>query len=127
MNVWVFVGITVGALALMGLAYYAIELLGRTMERRNRTAAQASLDRYWDNNKADLLKDLICPNCDLHFDAPDKAYFECPNCGYLLTQEWVKNYFHRKLKEEWENSFSGKFYRIAPEAKSDRNKGALEG
>lgn len=121
MNVWLFVGITTGALVLMGVAYYAIELLGRSVERRNRTAAQASLDRYWEDNKEELLHDLVCPNCDLHFDAPDKAYFECPNCGFLLTQEWIKNYFHRKLKEEWENSFSGKFYRIAPEAKSDKD------
>ncbi|MFK7844095.1 MAG: hypothetical protein AB8G77_02265, partial [Rhodothermales bacterium] len=73
MNVWLFVGITTGALLLMGVAYYAIELLGRSVERRNRTAAQASLDRYWEDNKEELLHDLDCPNCDLHFDAPDKA------------------------------------------------------
>ncbi len=119
MNVWLFVGITVGALVFMSVAYYVIELLGRGMERRNRTAAKASLDRYWEENKDELLKSLECPNCDMQFDAPDTAYFECPNCGYLLTQEWIKNYFHRKLKEEWENSFSGKFYRIAPESRSE--------
>lgn len=105
----------------MGVAYYAIELLGRSMERRNRTAAQASLDKYWEENKAELLSNIPCPSCNLEFGAPDQAYFECPNCGYLLTQEWVKNHFHRKLKEEWENSFSGKFYRIAPEARSGKS------
>ncbi len=119
MNVWLFVGITVGALVFMSVAYYVVELLGRGMERRNRTAAKASLDRYWEENKDELLQSLECPNCDMQFDAPDTAYFECPNCGYLLTQEWIKNYFHRKLKEEWENSFSGKFYRIAPESRSE--------
>ena len=121
MNVSIFVGITVGALLLMGVAYYAIELLGRSMERRNRTAAQASLDKYWEENKAELLSNIPCPSCNLEFGAPDQAYFECPNCGYLLTQEWVKSHFHRKLKEEWENSFSGKFYRIAPEARSGKS------
>ena len=120
MNVWLFVGITIGDLVLMGVAYYVIELLGRSMERKNRTAAQASLDRYWEQHKDDLLRNMNCPSCDLEFEAPDKAYFECPNCGYLLTQEWVKSYFHRKLKDEWENSFSGKFYRISPEIKPDK-------
>ena len=117
MNVWLFVGITVGVLVLMAVLYYAVELMGRAAEKKYRSAAQEALERYWKQNKENLLKDLPCPHCTIEFDAPDTTYFECPNCGYLLTREWVKSYHHRKLKEEWENSFSGRFYRIAPEGR----------
>ena len=117
MNVWLFVGITVGALVLMAILYYVVELVGRAAEKKYRTAAQEALERYWKQNKEALLKDIPCPSCQIGFDAPDTTYFECPNCGYLLTREWVKTYHHRKLKEEWENSFSGRFYRIAPEGR----------
>lgn len=117
MDVWVFVGLTVGALVLMGIFYYAVELVGRAAEKKYRTAAQEALERYWKQNKEDLLRDFPCPSCHIPFDAPDKTYFECPNCNYLLTREWVKSFHHRKLKEDWQNSFSGRFYRIAPEAK----------
>ncbi len=117
MNVWVFIGITGGVLAIMAIAYFIVELVGRAAEKKSRMAAKEALDRYWRQNKEELLMDLTCPNCTLKFDAPDTTYFECPHCAYLLTVEWVKSYHHRKLKDEWENSFSGRFYRIAPEVK----------
>ena len=73
MNVWLFVGITVGALVLMAILYYVVELVGRTAEKRYRSAAQEALERYWKQNKDTLLKDLPCPSCELTFDAPEPA------------------------------------------------------
>jgi hypothetical protein len=115
-----FVSITLIMLILFAALYGVVELIGRAAERRYRTAAQEALDRYWKQNKDELRLDVPCPNCSLRFDAPDQTYFECPHCAFLLTTEWIKNYHHRKMKEEWENSFSGRFYRIAPEAPAKR-------
>lgn len=117
MNVWVFIGITVGALAVLAIAYFVVELLGRAAEKRYKQEAKQALERYWRQNKDQLLLDFPCPNCTIKFDAPDTTYFECPHCSYLLTREWIKAYHHRKIKDEWENSFSGRYYRIAPEIK----------
>ena len=117
MNVWVFIGITGAVLVVLAIAYMVVELVGRAAEKKYKLAAKEALDRYWRQNKEQLLADLPCPNCTISFSAPDQTYFECPNCSYLLTREWVKAYYHRKLKEEWENSFSGRYYRIAPEIK----------
>ncbi|MEZ4700569.1 MAG: hypothetical protein R2834_09585 [Rhodothermales bacterium] len=120
MTAWGFVGITLIVLAFFATLYLVVEFIGRAAERRYRTAAQEALDRYWKQHKDELRHDIPCPNCHLHFDAPDQTYFECPHCAFLLTTEWVKNYHHRKMKEEWENSFSGRFYRIAPESQQKR-------
>lgn len=120
MTAWGFVSITLIVLAFFAILYVVVEYVGRAAERRNRTAAQEALDRYWKQNKEELRHDIPCPNCSLPFDAPDQTYFECPHCAYLLTTEWVKNYHLRKMKEEWENSFSGRFYRIAPETSQKR-------
>ena len=119
MDVWGFVGLTGGVLLLMALLYLVIELIGRSAEKKHRNAAREALNRWWEENKDKLRKDLPCPSCSIPFTAPDATYFECPNCGYLLTTEWVKNYHHRKLKEEWENSFSGRYYRMTPQVGYD--------
>ena len=113
-----FILTTLGALVVLALLYFGIELMGRAAARKHRNAARVALDKYWEENKDQLRQHLPCPNCEMRFDAPDTTYFECPHCGYLLTREWVKNYHHRKLKEEWENSFSGRYYRISPEVRS---------
>ena len=120
MNVWVFSTFTLIALLVIAVLYLVVELVGRAAERRYQTAAQEALDRYWKQHKDELRLNIPCPNCTLNFDAPDKVYFECPHCGFLLTVEWIKNFHHRRMKEEWENSFSGKFYRIAPSIRNAR-------
>ena len=110
-------GITGAALVIFAIAYFIVELVGRAAEHRYKLEAKKALEKYWRQNKEQLLKDVPCPSCTLTFDAPDTSYFECPNCSYLLTREWIKGYRHRKLKDEWENSFSGRYYRIAPEVR----------
>ncbi|MBX2819246.1 MAG: hypothetical protein KTR29_06165 [Rhodothermaceae bacterium] len=117
MNIWVFIGIAGATLLVLAIAYFVVELVGRAAEKRYKTEAKEALEKYWRQHKDDLLKDLPCPSCSISFDAPDTTYFECPSCSFLMTQEWVKSYHHRKLKDEWENSFSGRYYRIAPEVR----------